>query len=294
MTTGTVERLDDIPQHPSKITGIHRHPGVSSVVLSTSKNGCLKIHDEEKELCNLKINKTRILSSTMNRRCAYLSSYTSIMSYDLNTNQIMPYKIHFVNGQRMKLFQMENLLGIMDEKFIHIVDSEQRQLVQSIKTANSATGVQFFGDNELLYCVNDTIYHYDLRSQACINSFTESNYKTTSLAISGDCAHGYMATGSSNGMVHFYEWKNEIPTLLKEFGNLTTSINELQFCNQYLLMSSDIKKDQVRIVQIPQLQVLSNWPTGTTPLGYVQAASFVDNNLIVGNSKGQLRKFEIN
>ena len=291
---GKIERLDDLPAHTATITGIHRHPAISHVILTTSRDGYLKMHDEEKELCNIKIAKTRILSSALTRTKAYLSSYKKVMSFDLATNTITPYKVHFVNGQKMKLFQMENYLGMVDEKTIHIVDSENKQLVQSIKTMKPATGLQFFGEHELIYCVNDTLYHYDLRSQACLNTFTESNFQTTSLAMSGDCAHGFMATGASNGVVHLYEWKNEKRMLLKEFGNLTTSINGLHFCNQHLVMHSDVKKDHLRVVNVPQLQVLSNWPTASTPLGYVQCCSFVDNVLCIGNSKGKIGKYEIN
>eukprot|EP00834_Sanchytrium_tribonematis_P002745 NODE_91_length_21557_cov_0.766660.p11 type:complete len:296 gc:universal NODE_91_length_21557_cov_0.766660:20806-19919(-) len=294
MTGIKVERLDDLPQHNKMITGIHRHPAIPSIVMTTSRDGCLKMTDLENELCNFKLQKDKIISSAMTRKQAILTSYRSIYSYDYNINSVQPFKVHFVTGKKMKLFQMEEYLAMVDERNIHIVDSDKKQLIQTIKTTCPISDFRFFNEFEFLYCANDLMYHYDLRSSTCIKTFKETNFKTTKIAITGNSKQGYLATGSESGVVYLYKWENEIHTLIKEFGNLKTSINGLEFYKDYLLMHSNQKKDSLRIVDIPNLQVLSNWPTHATPLGYVECSSFLEDNLILGNSKGKVSMYSVN
>lgn len=116
---------------------------------------------------------------------------------------------------------------------------------------------------------------------------------------------------SKSGIINVYGSPNSAtnPKHLKAFGNLITKISSIHFnhTSELMVMSSPIKKDQLRLVRdprplldpyanyfyqvhLPSLSVYSNWPTSSTPLGKVTATSFSHGSeyLAIGNSRGRV------
>lgn len=102
---------------------------------------------------------------------------------------------------------------------------------------------------------------------------------------------------SSTGVVNLYDRsvldpKVSRPTPIKAIQNLTTRINNIVFNHdsQLMVISSQQKKDQLRIIHVPTATAYSNWPTDRTPLSDVVSVAFSPNSdyLAISNNKGQV------
>ncbi|CAH7681350.1 WD40-repeat-containing domain protein [Phakopsora pachyrhizi] len=120
----------------------------------------------------------------------------------------------------------------------------------------------------------------------------------------------YCAVGSQTGIVNIYsnnrsdEFFSEESDLfgrerkpMKVIDNLTTSISNLKFNpdGQILAISSETKKDSLKVVHLKSGTVFSNWPTDKTPLGNVTDLSFdsTGKNLAIGNRKGKVLLYSL-
>lgn len=102
---------------------------------------------------------------------------------------------------------------------------------------------------------------------------------------------------SSTGVVNLYdrsvlEPNNARPKPIKAITNLTTRINNIVFNHdsQLMVIASQSKKDQLRVIHVPTATAYSNWPTDRTPLSDVVAVAFSPNSdyLAVSNEKGHV------
>lgn len=126
----------------------------------------------------------------------------------------------------------------------------------------------------------------------------------------------WVAVGSSSGIVNLYDrrsWASEAKDEEKEnnagiprnpkpkrvLDQLVTPVSHLEFSpdGQILCMSSQWKRDALRLVHMPSCTVYRNWPTSNTPLGRISAVAFGevggDIMLVVGNEAGKVRGWEI-
>lgn len=139
------------------------------------------------------------------------------------------------------------------------------------------------------------VYQFDLESHECLHRFVDHGcIKPTHLAISPDS--NWIATGSSTGIVNLYAMTTALasstPEPVKAIMNLVAPITTLKFhpCSLMLVMSAKEIKDSLRIFHIPTLRVVKNWPTATTPLGYVSDFDISSDGklLAIGNAKGKV------
>lgn len=139
---------------------------------------------------------------------------------------------------------------------------------------------------------NSEVYVWDVRSRACQARWKDDGgYGATTIV--GSPNNEYTAIGSKSGLVNVYDSRRSSePKLLKAIGNLTTAISSLHFnhSSELLVMSSRLKKSQLRLVHLPSLTVFSNWPTSSTPVGKATATAFSHNSeyLAIGNSRGRV------
>lgn len=105
------------------------------------------------------------------------------------------------------------------------------------------------------------------------------------------------SNSSSTGVVNLYdrsvlESNNARPKPIKAITNLTTRINNIVFNHdsQLMVIASQSKKDQLRVIHVPTATAYSNWPTDRTPLSDVVAVAFSPNSdyLAVSNEKGHV------
>ncbi|KAG8834272.1 hypothetical protein FRC18_002293 [Serendipita sp. 400] len=140
---------------------------------------------------------------------------------------------------------------------------------------------------------NSDVYIWDVRSQTCLRRWRDDGgFGATQ--ITGSPQSDFLAIGSRSGIVNVYGRRDNSsnPKPLKSLGNLTTSITGLHFnhSSELLVMSSRVKKDQLRLVHLPSLSVFSNWPTFNSPLGRISTSAFSPNSeyLAIGNTGGRV------
>jgi len=153
---------------------------------------------------------------------------------------------------------------------IVILSSSTKSFLFELKMNGSVENVTFSPDNSQLFSYGSAgeIFQWDLSMRKCIHKYKdEGSLKTTTLAISSNGV--YHATGSEIGVVNIYrssealEKQNPIP--LKRIFNLTTSVNNLLFnhSTQLLALSSNEKKNALKMAHLPSFTIFSNFPKKT-------------------------------
>ncbi|KAH8814872.1 U3 small nucleolar RNA-associated protein-like protein [Xylogone sp. PMI_703] len=124
-------------------------------------------------------------------------------------------------------------------------------------------------------------------------------------ALGGD---RWVVIGSQSGVTNIYNRRSFVtdagevkipsrPEPTRRFMQLTTPTSNVAFSpdGQLLVISSQWKKDALRIIHLPSCTVYRNWPTSSTPLGRITAVAFSSGSdmLAVANEAGKIRLWEI-
>ncbi|KAJ3005496.1 UNVERIFIED_CONTAM: U3 snoRNP protein [Siphonaria sp. JEL0065] len=181
--------------------------------------------------------------------------------------------------------------------YIILISAHSKQWIANLRMNGTCTAFDFTKDGRFLYSIggDGEVYQWDLATRQCTHRFfDEGAVNVHHLAVSPD--NSFIATGSSAGIVNVYSSSSALasskPTPSRALMNLTTGISNLSFhpSSQALLFSSRLKKDSLKIAHCPSLNVFPNWPTESTPLGYVQSTAWSPGGgyLAVGNDKGKV------
>ncbi|KAI9342883.1 WD40-repeat-containing domain protein [Obelidium mucronatum] len=181
--------------------------------------------------------------------------------------------------------------------YIVLISGQSKQWIANLRMNGTCTAFDFSKDGRFLYSIggDGEVYQWDLATRQCVHRFfDEGAVNVHHLAVSPD--NSFIATGSSAGIVNVYSSSSALstskPTPSRALMNLTTGISNLSFhpSSQALLFSSRLKKDSLKIAHCPSLNVFANWPTESTPLGYVQSSAWSPGGgyLAVGNDKGKV------
>lgn len=169
-----------------------------------------------------------------------------------------------------------------------------------MKMNSGVVTVVFDSENNLWSLgLDGTLYLWDMKTMECIKQFNDQGcIRASALHVSPDGK--WIAVGSSSGVVNLYEISkidSEYPEPTKVFLNLTTSISHILFhpSSDLMVIASNDVKDSLRIIHIPTLKVVKNWPTALTPLSYVFSIAFSHDGqyLAVGNDKGKALLFRL-
>ncbi|KAG8831431.1 hypothetical protein FRC17_003167 [Serendipita sp. 399] len=185
---------------------------------------------------------------------------------------------------------------------IYLVDwkSGSPQVITSLKMNNVVKSIWWnpavsVTEQQELYTLgnNSDVYVWDVRSQTCSRRWKDDGgFGATQ--ITGSPGNDFLAIGSKSGIVNVYGRRDSSsnPKPLKSLGNLTTSITDMHFNHnsELLVISSRVKKDQLRLVHLPSLSVYSNWPTFNSPLGRISTSAFSPSSeyLAIGNTGGRV------
>ena len=124
--------------------------------------------------------------------------------------------------------------------------------------------------------------------------------RVTSLAASPDGAQ--LAAGSDSGAVNVYRTADAQlqpkPRSLKEYLNLTSAVTTLAYhpSSELLGFASKYTRRAMRVAHVAAGQVFANWPTGRSPLNYVQATAFAPHSgyMAIGNDQGKVLLYQLN
>eukprot|EP00842_Homolaphlyctis_polyrhiza_P000129 jgi/Hompol1/1116/HPOL_001248-RA len=196
-----------------------------------------------------------------------------------------------------------------------LVSGQTRQWIGDLKMNGGINAMAFSstGDDVFTYGRQGEVYKWDTETRECLYRFPDEGcIGASTLAVSPD--DKYIATGSGMGVVNIYlasdieSWYTSTgsiqgassshgPKPIKTFDNLTTKITTLVFHpgSQLLVMASREVKDALRIIHLPTMRVVKNWPKNGTPLGYVSSVAFSPRGgyLSIGNAKGRALLYRI-
>jgi U3 small nucleolar RNA-associated protein 18 len=182
-------------------------------------------------------------------------------------------------------------LGV--DGYMLLIDQKTRQLVSKLKINGGVKAAAFFPEGDRLICTGSLgeMYIWDIGTRRCIwRGVDEGCIHGTAAAVSPDGS--FFALGSDSGVVNLYDAKAHEPkSPVKSVFNLTTAIHHLHFNadSQILAMGSRSKKDALKLLHVPSMQVFKNWPTPKTTLGYINSMAFSPSSgyISIGNDKGK-------
>ncbi|RKO98172.1 hypothetical protein CXG81DRAFT_9538 [Caulochytrium protostelioides] len=235
--------------------------------------------------------------------CNQLSS----SNYDYMFNNSKGIARHWANPSGSHVAMSANNLN----GHLMFVSCRDRTLDYTLKMNGKASQVWFEQDGYTLWSAGHDafMYQWDLRQRRCVGQWMDEGQQR-SMSMAGSNDGRYLAVGSRSGVVNLYNRpalaasalaasdQAGKPKPVKTFMQLTTRLDSL--CvhpgSQIMAMASRSRLDSLRLVHLPTQTVFSNWPTGSTPLHYVQCLDFSPNGgyLGVGNDRGRVLLFRLN
>lgn len=191
---------------------------------------------------------------------------------------------------------------------VHLVSAASKQLVATLQAgqgdARFATqAARFTPDGAFLHVAGEgaSVRVWDVRRRCCVHTWHDrGGLRVTSLATSPDGE--LVAAGSDSGAVNLYRTAEALtaarPPPTKEFLNLTAAVTTLEFnpTSECLCFASKYVRRALRVAHVAQGSVFSNWPTGKTPLAYVQSTAFSPSSghVAFGTDKGKVLLYAMN
>ena len=189
-----------------------------------------------------------------------------------------------------------------------LVSSASKQLLATLQPSGGHTKfatqcAAFSADGAFLYSSGEgsAVRVWDVKRRCCVHTWNDrGGLRVTALAASADGQH--IAVGSDSGAVNLYLAADTLtsakPHSQKEFLNLTSAITTVGFnpTSELLAFASKYTRRAMRVAHVAAGHVFANWPTGKTPLGYVQAIAFAPHSgyVAIGNDQGKVLMYQMN
>jgi U3 small nucleolar RNA-associated protein 18 len=285
---------------------IHFHP-MHPLILVGSQDHTLRIHSidgKQNPLATaLKLNRHRIQSAhfhpTKNLVYATGLRRRGIFIWDLHTGGVRKIAKTY-NEEAMSSGEWSNLRISPDGQFLGVQGSTAWLCLLSAETGQYLGGCKIDGviadytfthdgSKTFIISMGGEVWEFDTTQKVAVDRWRdEGGVALTRVALSPD--NRFLAIGSTSGIVTIYDLFAETPhSPARTAYNLTTPITSLVFSpdGQMLVIASNGKRDQLRVVHIPGLKVFPNWPTSKTPLGVVEGVDVGENGyLAVARRKG--------
>ena len=198
-------------------------------------------------------------------------------------------------------------VGVIGSSQLMLISQKSRTSVMSLRSNSRINAVAFDVDgHQVAGCTDDGFLHYwDIRTQRCIKSASGFD-GVKRLCIPR--TSGEIITGCSNGLMRVFspesiDWsdarhgKKTAQIAGKTLSNLCTEITTIQTSpgSDIVTFASSLKRNCLRLLHLPRLKVIENWPTASTPLHYVSscALNFDGSLLAIGNARGQVLAYRI-
>lgn len=182
-------------------------------------------------------------------------------------------------------------------QYVMMTSAKTKQLLYELRLNSEISACCFSPDNKYLFTSTEdgNLYQWDLGMRKIVEMFHDvGSLKTTCIDFSKDGS--YLASGNSVGIANLYGFNKLTKTvdksLLKEFGNLTTSIDNVKInpAGEVMAVTSRWKRNAIRLVHLPSRTVYSNWPNFRTKLSFINRVEFSQNSkyMALGNENGNV------
>lgn len=311
-----IDRLTDAnikKQSLAVIQSMHFHP-TQPILLTGGFDKSLRLYHIDGKHNNL-ITSLYLRNSPI-KTCAFhidpTNGTTNILTggrrrymYRWNIDRSVIEKISHMYGQQNQQRSFEYFKISKDQKYlalsggsgyVNLLNIQTGQLVNSFKVEGQLQDFEFSPEN-LLLVINRAgeVWEFNLNTFDIERRWNDiTSIGITKLRISPNGR--FLAVGSNTGFVNVYDrMKNNI--LIKSIENLITRISCIEFSHdsQVMCISSNAKKDALRLVHLPSCKVFKNWPTPLTPLGKISNVAFAPSGglLATGNEQGRVRLWKL-
>uniref|UniRef100_A0A1I7XV24 WD_REPEATS_REGION domain-containing protein n=1 Tax=Heterorhabditis bacteriophora TaxID=37862 RepID=A0A1I7XV24_HETBA len=277
-------RLQDITvghadSKPLRVIRFHR---TKPIVITAGESGIVQLYQVDSEVKkehfmqsvrfkNFPVTSMDILSTGNSVICGS-SSQDYLMNYDLVKGSVtqmrLPRSIPRQNVGRFSVSSDGSLLAMAGHSGqVYIISTASMEHVRSLSAPSGVTSLVFMpGTNKELWAMTECgqIAVWQL-SSGDIHSFCdEGTVRGTKICISRDGE--YVACGSNTGIVNIYDVEmarqKAEPSPLATISNLLTSCESIAFSHdcQITAMSSNVKKNQVKLAHMRSKTVFSNFP----------------------------------
>ncbi|KAG6418728.1 hypothetical protein SASPL_120932 [Salvia splendens] len=188
-----------------------------------------------------------------------------------------------------------------NEGYILLVSSKMKELIGTLKMNGSVRSVAFTNDGQQLLSSggDGQIYHWDLRTRSCFYKGVDEGC-LTGTALSVPPVGNLFAAGSDSGIVNIYNRDDFIGGKrkpIKVIENLTTKVDFMKFNldAQILAIGSRMKKNSMKLIHVPSLNVFSNWPPPNKAVHYPSCMDFSPHGgfMAVGNATGKVLLYKL-
>ena len=311
-------------QHSSITTTINFHPTKPEIIVTSGLDKKLKVfeytpqQDESKLLScvntiDMPIYSAKFLNNDSNN-LIITGRRKHYFTYDIERSCLQRYEGHFATTYN-KIASLERcFVGYNNDTFaftdqtgcIYLYDVSTHKFKYDIKLQTEITNVCFDNNGYYVYCAGNQsdIYIYDIRKyRSCVNKIADyGNICVLAMDISPNGK--YLATGSKSGYVNVYETEqlkaatvDEDVEPVKVFENLTTSCDYVRFNkgSNALGMSSKWKKNALRVANVENMKVYSNFPSFKERMKYPTCFDFSCNDkyFTVGNDEGKAFLYKV-
>eukprot|EP00522_Entomoneis_paludosa_P006287 CAMPEP_0172446772 /NCGR_PEP_ID=MMETSP1065-20121228/6284_1 /TAXON_ID=265537 /ORGANISM="Amphiprora paludosa, Strain CCMP125" /LENGTH=568 /DNA_ID=CAMNT_0013197961 /DNA_START=81 /DNA_END=1787 /DNA_ORIENTATION=+ len=191
-----------------------------------------------------------------------------------------------------------------NDGFVILFDTHSKQWIADLKLNGNVRTIAFSPDGRYISASGSDgdVYKWDLRSRKCVERFANADGTACSaLAVSSQ----HTAVGAHSGVVNLYSNsaspsadrnENELlssaaRTPIKSILNLQSGVHATRFNGdgQILAMTTKMEQRGLKLMHVPTATVFANWPTNSTPLGYVWSMDFSPESkyFAMGNDKGK-------
>lgn len=197
-----------------------------------------------------------------------------------------------------------DLLGVIGSRGVGIFSQKSRTCVMNLKM-NAPVRACIFNsfDREVMCSVADgKLYCWDVRMQRCLKVAKGFDGVTRMCKSSDDAM---LITGLENGVINVYDVRKLAwDTIIKEEQKVEKSVSTLRTSItsmstgphfDFIVASSSLERNALKIIHLPSLSVLNTWPTSSTPLHYVTSHAINRDGtvLAVANARGRVLTYGV-
>lgn len=230
----------------------------------------------------------------------------SLLFWDLESGRVE--KSYFPDGVDIQgdFVQADatDTLGVLGSQSVGIFSQKSRTCVMNLKMNAPVRSFVFNSfDREVICSAADgKLYCWDVRMQRCLK-IAKGFDSVTRMCTSSDGAR--LITGLENGIINIYDFANVTwDTIQKEEQRAERSVSSLSTSITYLstgprfefvVASSSLERNALKIIHLPSLSVLNTWPTSSTPLHFVTAHAVNRDGsvLAVANARGRVLTYSV-
>ena len=323
-----MKRMHDIKTASQQVTSVNFHPTTNMVMATSGKSKAAKsavcaykYHAKEQPKL---VRKTTIHEFPFIKQAVYTSDGQDAFICGANKPFYYTQRVETGQTERRCIVSLSGASGdssmhlervIIDQSNqlaafgsyqgkVHIVSRQHGHRVSSL-CMNSASDRQdsvalaaFYRPNMVMTSNSDRqLYVWDLRRTDL--PICTHIHRLDDILTSLTCHEDRIVCGFQSGIVQLYNYNGSAESFIAEktLMNLTTEIEQVQLASEWLIMSSSIKRDAIRLVSMRHAPcVMSNWPKPSIePLGHVHSSHMSPDGryLAVGNHQGIVKTFHI-